>query len=362
MNIINGFGNVYGNSGYAAHTRNFFLALNKLVPVCLVPLFPMSNIPLPSPFRQMTERVDQMNCRGTSINIAYGDDMHRFCGGWRIGFTVFESTILPPRWIHLLKQLNQVWVPSEWGAEVLRQNGIAGEMIRVVPEGVDSYLFAPTAKPLPAFKDEGKFRFLTIGKFEARKGVREMAAAYCQAFSPQEKVEMVFHLNAVSPKLKKIDVQATLCAEFPSHAHQFIFLERELSDAMMPRLFASCDCYVSASRSEGWGLPLIEALSCGLPTIAVFHSGSTEFLNHDIAYLMQPKKLEPIYCPIFFPNPGETGLWASLDIDEIAQNLRYVFDNQSNAKEKGAAAAQHIKRNWQWSQAAEIACRELKNL
>lgn len=53
------------------------------------------------------------------------------------------------------------------------------------------------------------------------------------------------------------------------------FLGR-LDEEEMPRLFASLDLLVSASRSEAFGLAMVEALACGVPVVATATEGARE--------------------------------------------------------------------------------------
>ncbi len=55
----------------------------------------------------------------------------------------------------------------------------------------------------------------------------------------------------------------------------------------MPRIFASADAFVLPSRGEGWGLPLMEAMSMGLPTIATAFGGNLDFMNGTNSYLVK---------------------------------------------------------------------------
>ena len=41
--------------------------------------------------------------------------------------------------------------------------------------------------------------------------------------------------------------------------------------------------FLSCSRSEGWGLPLIEAIACGVPSIALNYSAQTEYSKNIVS-------------------------------------------------------------------------------
>ncbi|GIM11674.1 hypothetical protein Vretimale_15181 [Volvox reticuliferus] len=60
-------------------------------------------------------------------------------------------------------------------------------------------------------------------------------------------------------------------------------------DGHVPRkdyvaMLAAADAFVLATRGEGWGLPILEAMSLGLPVIATNWSGPTAYLDERVGY------------------------------------------------------------------------------
>jgi len=46
-----------------------------------------------------------------------------------------------------------------------------------------------------------------------------------------------------------------------------IVLKEEIAARAMPSLYKAADAFVLPSRGEGWGIPYMEAMAMGLPTI-----------------------------------------------------------------------------------------------
>ena len=84
-------------------------------------------------------------------------------------------------------------MPSQWGADVFISSGIAPSKVFVVPEAIDVSRFDPDITPrnrslLP--DSEGHFAFLSIGKWEERKGWSVLIKAFTMAFNTSDPVTL----------------------------------------------------------------------------------------------------------------------------------------------------------------------------
>ncbi|HEX8720881.1 MAG TPA: glycosyltransferase family 4 protein [Pyrinomonadaceae bacterium] len=61
-----------------------------------------------------------------------------------------------------------------------------------------------------------------------------------------------------------------------------------LGEDELPRLTASLDVLVSASRSEAFGMAMVEALACGVPVVATETEGAREIVEDGVAGLLVP--------------------------------------------------------------------------
>ena len=58
----------------------------------------------------------------------------------------------------------------------------------------------------------------------------------------------------------------------------------EVSREKMRSLYASSDAFVLASRGEGWGLPVMEAMAMEKPALVTNYSGPTEMMTDENSY------------------------------------------------------------------------------
>jgi predicted O-linked N-acetylglucosamine transferase (SPINDLY family)/glycosyltransferase involved in cell wall biosynthesis len=355
--MINGFGPIYGYLGYQVHARKFFEALDRLEPVCLVATNARHASFATDPhLMAMAERVAAINLSDPTVAIDYGSNFHHMAGRWRVGFTVFEYTRLSPDWLNGLRQVDAIWTTSQWGREVLIQNGLSNRPVGIVPEGFDPDVFHPGLKSRR--RRDGVFRFLCVGKWEVRKGQAELLQAWAKAFSPKDPVELVLMCEnpfvpgfSVASELQRLGLGKTAPVRLEKPA---------TTDHDMAQIYSDADCFVLPSRAEGWGLPIMEAMACGTPVITTRYSAMTEYVSDSNAYLLDIQRLVPVYDPLFFPNPGERGQWAEISLDQLVSHLRHIATYREEAVAKGLIAATELKQTWTWADAAEKAHALLK--
>ena len=146
----------------------------------------------------------------------------------------------------------------------------------------------------------------------------------------------------------------------PDHELPHIVLHSAYTpENKMPRLYNSAHAFVLMSRGEGFGLPLCEAGSSGLPCIVSDHGGQKDIVDEETAYLVPPseyfmsKRSDPahknmawishFYEDQYFPDyTGES-------FELLKHHMRHVYENYGEAQRKGALLRESIKKNFDWS-------------
>ena len=283
--------------------------------------------------------------------------VERTCGfpsRYRIAFSVGETTRVPGALRFHLQRADMVWTPSHWGAQVLAANGLPEDRIRVVPEGVDADLFSPAAGTA---KGDGVFRFLCVAKWEERKGTRELVRAFAREFRAAEPVELVMHCG--SPDSRAVDFRAEI-ARHAADARIVASHPAPLEDLLA--LMRRCDAFVLPTRGEAWGLPVLEAMACGLPCIVTDYSGVREFARDENCFLIRVKRLIRVADPEFYPPPFDWGEWADPDWDHLQERMRFVYENRQAARLKAQQARKDARDRWSWAAAARSAIAAVREL
>lgn len=271
--------------------------------------------------------------------------------GVSVHWAVFETTILPQDELQWLTAADVVFVPSHWGKQVLIDNGLKAEDIEVVPEGIDPDLFHPFLRG--CYPRDDVFRVLVVGKFEIRKGFPEFRHGFAKAFGGDEKARLL--LKSDSPWMKTVKSEEAYEDNLDqlrhpirdSGAENIRLLIGDYSDADLFHFYNACDLLLFPSRAEGWGLPLLEAVSCGLPVAATYYSGHTDFLRpiKDKCQLID-FSLVPI-------GDGRLGQSAYASADAIAESLIHARDNIDSFRPKALEAASVVRTQFSWQKAAE---------
>jgi len=104
--------------------------------------------------------------------------------------------------------------------------------------------------------------------------------------------------------------------------------------------YAAADAYVAPSLEDAFGLPILEAMACGLPVIASVKAGASEnVLDGTTGYLLR----DP------------------MNHVELAELIRRLAMDRSGAQKLGIAAAQHVHATVSWDHNAAATRKFLEN-
>ena len=257
-------------------------------------------------------------------------------GRYNVGFWWWEVPTLPEQSRAALDLVDEIWVGSKYVANALRP--ISPVPVTTIPTPVS----APAAKPRTRREldlPEG-FLFLFMFDFRSvfdRKNPLGVIEAFRTAFAPGSGASLVIKcINHADDA----DGFERLCRAAAEHPDIRIIARYETVDRKNAML-ASCDCYVSLHRAEGFGLSLAEAMALGKPVIATAYSGNLDFMSEANSYLARYQLRAVGEGNHPYPAAAQ---WADPDLAHAAELMRSVFDRPEDARGRGRQAATDIAR------------------
>jgi glycosyltransferase involved in cell wall biosynthesis len=278
-----------------------------------------------------------------------------------IGLTMSETDGIPQFWVDYCNLMDRILVPSRFNLRTFRSSGVKEEKIRVVPLAVNSEQFTPEGpKLLPKGIDGSTFKFLSVGEWIPRKGYDILIKSFVQEFSSEDDVCLLLRCHSnnsdYDPNGLRIskEIKLLIKKEKKNNPPKIILLPQTLSSMDMPSLYRGVNCFVLATRGEGWNMPVFEALASGVPVITTNWSAHTEHLNHRNAYLVDIEGLEPIPPYGLFVDEIYVGhFWARPSVEHLRYQMRYVYRNYEEAKKSAQVGRKMVLSDLRWELTAE---------
>lgn len=259
-----------------------------------------------------------------------------WAAGHRIGYWFWELAHFPLGFAESFRFVDEVWAPSRFCLEAFRP--LAPVPVYWVPPGV--------RPPQPRSVDRASLgidpgAFLFFFAFDALSvPERKNPAGLLRAFSrvARESRRNVHLLLKVSHAEMEPESMARL--EETARELPVTLLTRTLSRPELDGLLAACDAYVSLHRSEGLGLPLIEAMLLGKPVIACGYGGVADFLDEETGFVVH-HRLVALARP---SGPYPAGaVWAEPDVEHAATLMLELAHDPDRAAGRIGAARRRVQ-------------------
>jgi glycosyltransferase involved in cell wall biosynthesis len=267
-------------------------------------------------------------------------------GHWVI-MLPWEYGRLPASWIEPMSNLvDELWVYSRHVLKTYIASGIPSDLVQVVPLGVNVDQFHPEVQKR-SMESSKKFRFLFVGGGLWRKGVDLLLDAYRGTFSSRDDVVLVikdlpqekFYIDqGVGRIIREIQKDP--------NAPEILHMQTVLEPEELPGLYTASDCLVHPYRAEGFGLPVLEAMACGVPVITTAGGSTDDFCSSGQVFLIPSRRRE--FNPKDIELAGGAGWVLEPDLSALKVHMRDVFENNKTAKERALRVSEHVRSNHGW--------------
>jgi glycosyltransferase involved in cell wall biosynthesis len=277
---------------------------------------------------------------------------------YRIMAPFWELSNLPDAWLPAVDQVDEIWAPTRF---------IQAMLVKKVKKPV---LRMPLALDFerPARVERSRFRlpedrFLFFFAFDyfsfiERKNPMAVIKAFKRAFrtgGERGRAQLVLKTMNVEEAPASGDALRAMLRDDPD----VILIEDLLSRQNTLALVATCDAVVTLHRSEGLGLLVAEAMVLGKPVISTDYSATTELVTPITGWPVD-FQLVPVQEGAYPFHEGQ--VWADVDIDHAAWQMRQVAGNPEIVQRKITAAKELIAREYSIDAVAQRQLARLRSL
>jgi len=241
------------------------------------------------------------------------------------------------RWYHgfSLRRADAIVAISEaTQQDVVHYFGIPEEKITVIYQGFKRICIVPEEQiDIPE-----KF-FLSVGAIKERKNTLATIRAY--ALFRERNTNTPYALPyalVLGGRSDEVYVKKVKQYIQDVGIEQYIYFLGHLNDGMLSFVYKKAEALIFPSSIEGFGLPVVEAMDCGLPVITSNRGGPRELGRDGAALLVDPSRYE--------------------EITDAMERMIHDSGAKSRLIDRGHARAQEIT----WERAAREMLRVMQNL
>lgn len=257
---------------------------------------------------------------------------------YNIGFWLWEMEKFPDEWVNCFKFVDEIWTPAEFVSRAIREKtDLPVHTIRYpIDAETDTKTYNRNYFNLP----NDKFLFLTMydcNSITERKNPLGAIRAYKKAFNIEDKnVGIIIKIN--NPQDEDIQI---IKQELKDYKNVYI-IPKTITKLEVNSLIKISDALVSLHRAEGFGLPLAEAMYLKVPTIATNWSANTEFMNEDVACMVDYKLITLDKDYGVFKKGNR---WADADLEQAAKYMIKIYKDKEFRDELVEKAHKYIYNN-----------------
>ncbi len=244
----------------------------------------------------------------------------------------------------------KIITPSAWSKAGLIRSGVEGDRIAVVPLGVDPQIYYPaTGDRRQSLRDSfgwsNYFIFLNIGGQTDRKGIRPLLKAFAAVVDKYPHARLVLKgSELLYPSKNEIAEACRVVLNDAERARvlpRLIYTGSQLSFAEIAELYQAADVYVSPYLAEGFNLPVLEAVACGLPVICTAGGPTDDFTRSDFA-----RRIESKFTAVAIE--GETLFMLAPEWEHLTDLMQSAIDQPEIAANARVAGPAFVAEHFSW--------------
>jgi glycosyltransferase involved in cell wall biosynthesis len=174
--------------------------------------------------------------------------------------------------------LNNLSLAIWWTEFAYREAKLGGYVgpSTVVPLGVDLETYQPVeravARERMGLPRELRDAFIVgvVARNQPRKRLDLTVRHFAEWVKTRDVQNAYLYIQTAPTSEAAYDIPALM--KFERFSNRLIDntrgMRKNVDEALMPSIYSSLDVYFSTTQGEGWGLPVMEAMACGVPVVA----------------------------------------------------------------------------------------------
>ena len=243
---------------------------------------------------------------------------------------------------------------SHWSKQGFINSGADPERIVVIPLGYDPKIYYPlpeyqrlTLRQNKGWQDY--FIFLNIGvMWNERQGIDRLLKAFAILSETYPHIRLLLKgRDAIFPSKSSIhSASKTILtsAEYERIQPKIGYIGNSLSTPEMAELYQASDCYVSPYSAEGFNLPVLEAIACGLPVICTDGGPTDDFVQSEFAWKIESK------LNVKQQQNGDIKYLLTPNLDHLIQLMKTMIDNPKLRTQAQQIGTKYVAERYTWKQ------------
>ena len=254
--------------------------------------------------------------------VIYGKDVMAWKDSWKTVEPIIKKEI--ENWKKYTSKIKSIHVVTKSEYEEMHQYlGIPYEKMKIIPHGVDHDFFKPSSNKEETRKHILSQLELPMEKYFLHVGeinyVRKNQYRLIEAFENAKKSGLKHNLIIAGKHYPEIEKTAK---KIPG-----IFILDWVSNSQLLELMQGADAFILPSIHEGFGMPLSEAMSCGVPCISSNIHSPPEVIG-DSGILVNPKSVTEI-SQAMLKLDNDTATLDSLSKKSLKQSEKFSWEKNA---------------------------------
>lgn len=257
---------------------------------------------------------------------------------------------LPPRDVFEQSRNLGLLMPCLWVRRSFAEQGIAPDRMYDLGVGIDMATYAPSPEFRGTIRQQlsiDGLAIMNVSGMWGTKGIGELLRAADALLERGLRIHLILKGNDKIYSSKALLNKAL--RELPAERQKLVarhisYIGREMSMAEMAALYNAADVYASPYWAEGFNMPVLEAMSCGLPVIVTKGGSTDDFTSPAVARYISSEQVM-----------ADIGALLRPSAESLAQHLAAVYadlDFRRAVKRDGPA---HVAASHTWDiKAAEL--------